>query len=731
MKNRELTAIKSTANGVRSAYASVIFLGAFLIFQVQPMISKFILPWFGGTPSVWTVCMLFFQVFLFGGYLYAHLLTSKASPRVQSVIHVILLSAAAALVLIRSVLPQGLKPLPAAIPVLHILFTLVVTIGLPYFILAATSPLLQFWFVRNNNGKEPYIFYSVSNIGSFLALISYPVIVEPFLALPVQSLIWSLCFTCFAAGCTIIALVSDTHKDLQAKNRKEASAARNDVRKPGIKQTPGRIITSIKSFEKILWILLPLLSAILLVAVTNQLCTDVSSGPFLWVLPLCIYLLTFILTFTGWRFIYNRIIFFILLAAGFILISFILQRSSWFPFFFQIVAYSIVLYCGCTALHSELYRRRPCKDMLTQYYLFISLGGALGGIFVGIIAPVIFRDYFELHLVSIAILIGMIVVGYRDKTFFPRTHKTLPGRAIMLILPGLITLVVASLFLYQVYYKMNKAREVRRNFFGVVQVQELSPETPAAHSFRLIHGTTYHGIQFADPSFRNFPTAYYSPKSGIGIVLTSYSSDKPLRVGAIGLGIGTIAAYARPGDTYCFYEINPDVIAFASDERYFHYLKDAQHRGAKIEIIQGDGRLSMENEAKGTLPSGNAGAVGNQPYDVIVLDAFSSDSIPMHLLTVEAFQSYFNLLAKDGIIAVHITNQNLDLFPVVAAIALKYRVPAILMMNEANPQQRVAPAYWVLLTNNKFFVDTYYKAVLPKQTNLWTDNFSNLLSAIR
>jgi hypothetical protein len=389
------------------------------------------------------------------------------------------------------------------------------------------------------------------------------------------------------------------------------------------------------------------------------------------------------------------------------------------------------LYFGCTAVHSELYRLRPVQNLLTKYYLYISAGGALGGIFVGILAPVIFRDYFELHLASVAILIAMIVYGYRDKDFFPKTHKTLRKRAIVFMSAGLISIVVASLFLYQIFYKMDKSREVRRSFFGVVQVQELSPETPLIRRFRLIHGNTYHGIQFAEPSRRNFPTAYYSPQSGIGLVLTHYSEITPLRVGAIGLGIGTIAAYARQNDTYRFYEINPDIVSFAYDERYFHYLKDAERRGAKIEIIPGDGRLSMEREAAAAPPAYNTGEGKIRSYNVIVLDAFSSDSIPMHLLTAEAFKCYFSLLDETGVIAVHITNQNLDLFPVIAAIAEKYMVHAVLMMNEPDPNKLSALSYWVLLTNNTFFVDTYYKGILPKHTNLWTDEFSNLLSTIR
>ncbi len=712
-------------NRLKYGYAFIIFLGAFLIFQIQPMISKFILPWFGGTPSVWTVCMLFFQVFLFGGYYYAHIITSRCTPRVQAVIHCILLVAAAVLVLVRTVLPRGLDPGTDAFPVFHILFALVVTIGLPYLILAATSPLLQFWFGRDGSGREPYILYSVSNIGSLMALVSYPVVIEPLLPLRIQSLVWSICFACFAAGCCIIAFVSGRRKAQDAGREAAPVTVKTVSGKSRVKQEqPG-----IGIFEHVAWMALPMLSTMLLVAVTNQLCTDVSSGPFLWILPLCIYLLTFILTFTGWRFVYNRLLFFLILAAGLVVVSFILQRPGRYPFLFQILAYSVVLYLGCTAVHGELYRLRPGQDMLTKYYLFVSAGGALGGIFVGIAAPLIFRDYFELHLVGVAVLIAMIVCWYRDKYSNGKTKKIVSKRAVMLAATGLVTVAVAGMFVYQIFFKMDKSREVRRSFFGVVQVQELSPGIPSIRRFRLIHGNTYHGIQFVDPSRRNSPTAYYSPKSGIGLVLTRFTSERPVRVGAIGLGVGTIAAYARENDIYRFFEINPDVISIANDERYFHYLKDARGRGAEIEIVPGDGRLSMEQEAKAAISSGADGA--EKTYDVIVLDAFSSDSIPMHLLTREAFECYFSLLGENGVIAVHITNQKLDLFPVVAAVAELHGVRPILLVNEGDPNKAESLSSWVLLTNDAFYVDTYDKHIRPNHTILWTDEFSNLLSTVR
>lgn len=704
-----------------------IFLGAFLIFQVQPIISKFILPWFGGTPSVWTICMLFFQAFLFVGYLYAHLITTKSRPLVQFFVHGSLLLIAAILVLFRTILPGAMKPGLDADPVPTILFILLVTIGLPYFTLAATSPLLQSWYGRLQTGKEPYILYSVSNIGSLLALVSYPVVIEPLLPLRMQSRIWCVCFTCFAITCGIAAWLSARQgKAGNGINENDGLPAgfsrKNNSIKILKKSWSTQTVLKAGLFEHISWIVLPMLSCMLLLAVTNQLCTDVTSGPFLWVLPLIIYLLTFIITFTGWRFVYNRLLFFCILTAGFIMIPIMLLHPREFPFLLQILIYSMILYFGCTACHGELYRLRPQKNELTKYYLFISAGGAFGGILVGLAAPVVFNHYYELPLTGFTILVLIIVYAYKDKNFMPGSQKRNYRRPLVFTLSALLTGVVFAGFLFQVIFKLDMNHEFRRNFFGVVFVQDYSAKESDNQGFRLIHGNTIHGLQLTNDNLKDLPTSYYSHESGIGLVLMKYPHTGSLRVGGIGMGIGTIAAYALPGDEYRFFEINPDVISLARDDRYFHYIKDAEKRGAVINIIQGDGRLSLEQEAA---------AAKGPSYDVIVLDAFSSDAIPMHLLTKEAFATYFRLLKKDGVIAVHITNQNLDLYPVIAAIADVYGVHAILQSNLTNPKLEVFYAQWILLTNNPYFVEKYYIKISEERRILWTDDFSNLWSVMR
>ena len=577
-------------------FALTIFLGAFLIFQVQPIISRFILPWFGGTPSVWTICLLFFQTFLFGGYLYAHLITSKSKPLAQFFIHGLLLLIATVLIISRTILPETMKPELGADPVLSILLILTITIGLPYFTLAATSPLLQFWYGRLTTGKEPYILYSVSNTGSLLALISYPVLIEPVFPLRLQSRIWGVCFVFFAVMCGFVAWYAarrgksgnGIHKNDPVPEENARFPRKNNTIKTSEKNQSIQRVLKAGLSEHLSWLLFPMLSTMMLLAVTNQLCTDVASGPFLWILPLFIYLLTFILTFTGLRFVYNRLLFFCVLTAGCIMFPFLLLFSRKVPFYLQILFYCILLYFACTACHGELYRLRPQKNELTKYYLFISAGGAFGGILVGLVAPVIFRDYYELQLTGIMILVSIIIYAYKDKKFIPGSQKRPLVFAISILLAG----SVCAAFLLRVMYNSDINHEFRRGFFGVVYIQDYSLEESDIQGFRLIHGYTIHGLQLTNEYLKEYPTTYYSYESGIGKVLTGYPHTMSMRVGIVGMGIGTISAYAKPGDEYSFFEINPDVISLARDDRYFHFVKDAEKRGAKINIIQGDGRLS-------------------------------------------------------------------------------------------------------------------------------------------
>jgi hypothetical protein len=552
--------------------------------------------------------------------------------------------------------------------------------------------------------------------------------------LKTQSWIWSICFAFFALGCGAVAWLYVLRKKTGSDVREKAAGTDPTHASTVIAGTGDQDAHPVKNdrvkqpllhaglFENISWIVLPMLSSMLLLAITNQLCTDVASGPFLWVLPLSIYLLTFVLTFTGWRLVYHRTVFFCILVAGLAAASFVLQEPGSLSFLVQILIYSAVLYFGCTAVHAELYRLRPGQVLLTKYYLFVSAGGAIGGILVGIVAPLVLQDFYELHFTAIAILVSIVVSAARDKGFVPKSRRGAGKRSVAIAFSILLVAGVAVAFVYEIMHQTENTLEFRRNFFGVVRVKEYFPGDPEIHNFRLIHGTTYHGIQFSDASRREWPTAYYSRTSGVGIALTEYPRTSRLRIGAVGLGIGTIASYAEAGDEYRFYEINPAVIALARDGRYFHYIEDAEKRGAAIDIVPGDARLSMEREA-------SAGIV--HPYDIIVLDAFSSDAIPMHLLTKEAFACYMSLLKENGVIAVHVTNRNLDLVPVVAAISDLYKMKAMYRVNNSDPGHGISYSHWILLTNNLYFVEKYYTSYMPSKKILWTDEFSNLFGIMQ
>ena len=567
-----------------------------------------------------------------------------------------------------------------------------------------------------------------------MALLTYPVLIEPVFRLKIQSWIWSICFFIFAVGCSVLMWFSAREEQAPAiedpprraetsskKAKKKKHSAKSQATESAPILTKKEILSESAPsnvFQKILWFVLPMVASILLLAVTNQLCTDVSSGPFLWILPLSIYLITFILTFSGWRFVYNRYVFFIALVAGTGAILRDMQYPHNNPLIVKIVLYCAVLFCGCIAAHGELYRLRPQHEQLTSFYLSISAGGAAGGIFVVVIAPLLFVDYFELHLAIIAIMALLIIALYhetRGKSIRTSTYVTLG-------ISSIILLIIAGLLIYQANRSISNLSEIRRNFFGIVRVYEVNPNQPLMREYRLMHGNTEHGMQFVDPSRRQNPTLYFSSQSGIGVALNEYIRPPRMHVGIIGLGIGTIAAYAQPGDVYRFYDINPDIIALAQDTRYFTYIEQARQKGATVDIVPGDARLSMEHEAK-------TGQI-NQ-YDILALDAFSSDAIPAHLLTKEAFDIYFRLLKQNGILAVHVTNRNVDLAPVIFAAAEYYKYHSIFIMNNYIPQEEIYLSRWILLTNNPDFVKSRYTGhvPIPSEKRLkqpWTDDFYNL-----
>ena len=680
------------------AFSLTIFWGAFLLFLVQPLIARFILPWFGGGPAVWTTCMLFFQLLLLGGYAYAHFRISRLTPRRQVITHLVLLALAVALLPITP--GDAWKPTDGSHAAGHILLLLLGCLGLPYLVLSATGPLLQAWFSKANPGVSPYRLYALSNVGSLLALLIYPFYLEPQLSRQAQADGWSWGLAIYAgltAWCGLKvwkSAAADGETAKQAEAEAPASAGR-----------------------QLLWFALPACGVMLLLAITNKLCQDIAVVPFLWVLPLSLYLLSFIISFDSPRW-YHRAFWIPLLAVLLGLVVQNLYKAESHPDITPLATlYLGTLFVACMVCHGEVYRLRPGASRLTGFYLSLSAGGAAGGLFVALVAPFVFPDYFELHLALFLTAALVLVVLRQDSTLPLREGRArwawaVPFVALAALGYGLADVATTSL---------RGSLSTTRGFYGVLKVNDNDAGNEGLHHLTLQHGATIHGLQYVDAEKRTDPSSYYTSTSGIGRLLRAHKPGGGRRVGAIGLGCGTLAAWGRAGDTFRFYEINHDVAHLATST--FTYLKDSK---AKTELVMGDARLSMELEA-------------NQQYDVIVLDAFSSDAIPVHLLTLEAFDHYQRHLKPDGAIVVHVSNRYLDLHPVVYRIADKIGFPAI-TIDDNDTAYEDAGFYgsdWIIMTRNQVLLQqpllkdvTKETVEFPARIMYWTDERSDLLSIL-
>ncbi len=690
-------------NAKRSNYAGVVFFAcatftsAFLLFQVQPLIGKYILPWFGGTPAVWTTCMLVFQVLLFAGYAYAHFTTQCLSVRGQALLHLVLLALALSLLPITP--DAAWKPEPANSPALRIILLTTCTVGLPYFLLSSTGPLLQRWFSRAYAGISPYRLYALSNVGSLLALLTYPIFFETNFTTSTQAWIWSAGFVVFAALCALCALfvarpVSENQGTAQPK---PTSVDESET-------------SSITSEQMGVWFILAMLPSVLLLAVTNQVCMDVAVIPFLWVIPLALYLISFILTFDaqGWylrRFYLTSSLILVVLAS-------ILSASRpGVPFLAQIAIYFSTLFCCCMACHGELVRLRPGAKYLTHFYLTISAGGAVGGIFVGLFAPMLFSGFQELQIA----LLVFVLVNFALQQNMRNEKLAQSGSARPRMGKGVLVLGGVACVLVTQLGSNDGSLDIHRNFYGVLRIRENAVPGAIAPSRALVHGRIIHGIQFLDDNLRSTPTGYFARESGIGKLLSILPADRPCHVGIIGLGVGTLANYGRNGDRFRFYEINPDVIAMANE--HFSCLSDS---AAEITVVEGDARLVLESE-----PS--------QQFDVLVLDAFSGDAIPVHLLTQEAMRIYRQHLKPEGVLACHISNLHFDLRPVVAGLATEFNLNLKSYSSSANPRMAVNEALWALLASDSSQLPPTMERNPPAQKEpiLWTDERSNLFEILQ
>lgn len=675
-------------------FAVTTFLSAFLLFQVQPLIAKIIVPWFGGSAAVWTTCMLFFQSGLLAGYGYAHWSIARLTATRQATLHTLLL--AASLVL----LPVGpgavWKPSGGEVPIIAILLILTATAGLPYVLLSSTSPLLQAWYARTNRQAFPWRLFALSNFASMLALLSYPVAVEPFLPVQAQTSLWSAGYIGFAALCAATAWRSRG----ASWTVEAAHTPVPDSPVPGIG-------------VRLLWVLLAATASMLMLAVTNHLTQDVASVPFLWVLPLSVYMLSFILAFDTRRW-YRRRWFLALLGPALAAMAYLQWHEANTPPIAGVIAiFALSLFAACMVCHGEIVRLRPAPRHLTRFYLMLAAGGAIGGLFVAVLAPALFRGFFELPVaLGLCALLGAFVLIARPGETAPRPAP------LALLIPVLLSVAALWAFLgYSTRTFLGSYLTARRNFYGSLRVVERSHSPEKSRV--LLHGKINHGEQWVEPERRGQLTAYYCESSGIGLAMEAKQGEGPIRAGLVGLGAGTTAAYARPGDEFRFYDINPLVAALA--EEYFTYLKDCR---GQVKVVLADGRLALEREP-------------DRSFDVLLVDAFSGDSIPVHLLTREALELYFERLKPDGILALHISNTYLDLEPVLARAAKALGKHGILVATNGDPARACLTSVYVLMTASPdvFTRPPFTGAGRPLQTRdavaLWTDQYSNLFRILK
>jgi SAM-dependent methyltransferase len=679
-------------------YAWVIFLGAFLLFQIQPLIAKIILPSFGGSSVVWSTCMLFFQVVLLLGYAYAHWLNEHLRATRQAMVHSALLLVSIAVLPIGPDAARGVTGVDH--PSWQILKLLAVTIGIPYFLLSSTSPLLQAWYARRR-GKAPYRLYALSNLASMAALLTYPALLEPNFTTRHQGVMWSIAYVGFAALCAATAWFSARGSEKAAVSESpEAAGAGEPPRWP----------------LWLLWIALAACGSILLLSVTTFLTQDVAAIPFLWVLPLSIYLLTFIICFDSPK-LYARAVFYPLLGAALGLFAYLLRHPNGaFKIGWTVVLAVSALFFCCMVCHGELVRLRPHPRYLTLFYTMLSVGGATGGIFVALIAPNVFRGYeeFPIGLGLCAVLAASLLLAAHHEWFRRRWGRVLSGGVIALVAAYLIFLGVV------VHDSLAGYRLARRNFYGQLRVQDATDEDDNFVHRKLLHGVINHGEQILDAKYRREPVSYFCHGTGIADAMLAAKPGVPRRIGILGLGCGTLAAYGRLGDTIRIYEINPLVLEIARSE--FTYLGDTP---AHIETVLGDGRLSLERE-----PS--------QQFDVLVMDAFSGDSVPVHLITREAFQTYLRHLKPGGILAVNVSNKHLDLRPVMERGAAAVGRIALFYSYEASEEDSLCKdADWVLIAEPSVR-ETQPKLYAAGQVlkpyagfRAWTDDFSNMFRILK
>lgn len=706
--------------------AIAILLSAFLVFQIQPVFSKMILPWFGGSPAVWTACLMFFQLTLLAGYAYAFTINRLLSIKGQAIAHLALVFAS---LLFLPIIPaDSAKPVDGTFPILRILWVLISTIGLPYFLLSSTAPLFQAWYAAKLPGRIPYRLYALSNVGSLVALLSFPFIIEPMMSSTLQAYAWSAGFITFGVFTGLMTIVI-------FRTNNDPLIAATEARLPANQET-GEFKITLKNW--LVWISLSAIGSFALLSISNHLTQELTVSPLMWVLPLSLYLITFIINFDRPQW-YNRQAWALASLLGIFAFASLKNEKlnerfdalfnnlgielSIADYEYDVIVQSSFslasLFFICMLAHGELVRNKPAANRLTSFYMAMATGGALGGMTVAILCPYLFTTFFETPL---TLILGLaLTLWIICQTGF---HKKLPAATGTRIACIVIGLYVSFIILNCEWSGVNKDTFAQyRNFYGTLRVDTENIGNSKLLGHGLYHGNTFHGFQFTDSELSTQPTTYYAHSSGLGAAFQHLKkNNESLRVGVVGLGTGTTAIYARENDYFHFYEINPDVISIA--KKTFSYLKKCK---GTVETTLADARIAMEREE-------------NQKYDLIVLDAFSGDGIPAHLLTVEAFEVYQKHLAPDGIVAVHISNRYLNLFPVVAGIAGHHNLEMVYIeyLPDDDSGMEEASSDWILLTNNQKFIEDEEVQELSQDPRnwysrpiKWTDQYSNLIEVMK
>jgi hypothetical protein len=665
---------------LRWLYAVTIFLSAFLLFVVEPMAAKQLLPTLGGSSAVWTTCLVFFSVELLLGYLYAHWVSSRFKPKRQAVIHVVLLTAA--------LLTLGVPVRPSAAAVsFHPAFTvfrvLATIIGLPYLALSATTPLLTIWYAHSFEHRSPYRLFALSNFASLLALAGYPLLIEPRLTMNGQTAWWSGGFLLFAVLCGAIAW--------QGRRRLPF---------------PRQSVVVENASPAAFWFLLALGGGMMLTAVTSHMSANVAAIPLLWLPPLALYLLTLILAFQGaWTPVRQSLLRLVLVAVA--SMAYVLRDiRTQLPIAVSVPLFLIGLFVICFFLHGELYARRPVAEDLTRFYLVAAAGSAAGTLLIGVIAPLVLRANYDLACTLVVVALIALAATWHD------------GWALRMLWMAGATAAIVVLS-SQVRQYDDDAVALVRNFYGTLRVRETHLPPQSDTDRQLLNGTIEHGAEWFAPQYLGQPLTYYAPNSGLGLAMRLCCGQGVKRVGVIGLGTGTVAAYGNAGDFIQFYEINPLVEGLA--RHWFTFLHDSP---AHIRVVLGDARLSLASEAP-------------QAFNVIVVDAFSGDAIPVHLLTREALALYRRQMQPDGVIAFHVSNQYIDLEPVVAAIAADAGLSAVSVHSHGDEQNGLYYADWILVTKNQKLlhqpevINNGFPTPLRAGVRLWTDNYSSVFPLLK